>query len=148
MPFFGSRRRGAVDVAVVDEEIERAVSRIVREAPVDRAAGVADGHVPEIAVEGVVENRHREQAQTPRPWDEHGADHDQGDAGLAIEVLLDVELARSAGAAGGYGSLQNGKRSRVRGFAAIAADLARDLGGEPGLAAGAEEVDRGHPGPS
>src|SRR5687768_5870990 len=114
MPFFRPRRRGAVNVAVVDDQVERLQLRIRRIAAMHGLAAVTDDDVLHQPPDDVVEDGHAEQGEAPGPGDEDRADGDEGDARRAVEVFLKVELivvARRAAADDrarrrrGYGSL-------------------------------------------
>lgn len=61
MCFFRARRRGAVDVAIVDDEVERLDRRTLWVTAMDCLALVADDHVLHEAPDDVVEDRDAEE---------------------------------------------------------------------------------------
>lgn len=148
MSLFRSGRGGAVHVAVVRDQVERGVGGVLGKPPVDGSAGVTDGDVTKDPVEEEVENGDREQAEAPGPGDEYGADGDQRNARCPVEVLLDVELSLGTGSARLDGGAGLGKHDPMGRGAIRTGNLAREVGAEANLAAGAEEMDRRHRGPS
>jgi hypothetical protein len=79
-------------VPVVDHEIKRLDRRILRISAMDRLTLIADDHVLHEPPDDVVENRHAEEREAVRPWDEDRPEHNERDAGRPVEVLLEVEL--------------------------------------------------------
>src|SRR5687768_14070510 len=100
VPLFGSGRRGAIDMPVVDHQIEWLQFRIRRIPAMHGLAAVADDHVLHDSPDDVVEDRHTEQREAVGPGNEDRSDDDQGDPGSAVEVLLEVELVVTASDAG------------------------------------------------
>src|SRR5712691_6672950 len=96
MSLFRSRRRGAVDVAIVHDEVEGFERGIGWVSAVDGLAAVADDHVLHHAPHDVVEDGHAEEGEAVGPGNEDGADDDQRDAGPAVEIFLKVELTVTA----------------------------------------------------
>jgi len=117
---FGARRGGAVDVAIVDDQVERFDRRVFGIAAMDGLALVADDHVLHEPPDDVVEDRDAEEREAVRPWDEDRAEDDEGDAGRPIEVFLEVELIVPAGGA----ALDQRAGRRCRDFVLSAAVLA------------------------
>src|SRR5205807_7529435 len=140
-----SRRRHAVDVAVVDDEVEGLDGGILRIAAMDGLATVTDDDVLHLAPDDVVEDGHQTEGDEVGEGREDGADGDERHAGGAVEVFLEVELVVTAGGAvvdqrvGGRGGdlvWRVASLTRMSRFAGIAP--------ETNLAVRAEEVDRGH----
>src|SRR5687768_9604396 len=145
MTFFSPWWRRAVHVAIVNHQIERLQPGIRRISAVHGLAFVTDDHVLDQPPDDVVEDRHPEQRQAPRPGDEHSAKRDERDAGSAVEVFLKVELVVIASCAAAD---ERVRRRRDDGClaAAMLANARRlpRFTGEPFLAFAAEEIDGGH----
>ena len=61
MPFFGTRRGGPVDMAIVDDEVERFDRGVLRVAAMHRLALVTDDHVLHEPPDDVIEDRDAEE---------------------------------------------------------------------------------------
>ena len=96
MTFLRPWRRGAVNVAVVRGQVEGLDGWIGRIAAMDGLAVVADDDVLDQPPDDVVEDRDAEEGEAVGPRHEDRAEDDEGDAGLAVEVFLEVELIVTA----------------------------------------------------
>src|SRR2546427_6156438 len=120
MSLFRSRRRGAVHVAIVHDEVKGFEGGIGWVAAMNGLAAVADDHVLHHAPHNVVEDGYAEEGEAVGPGNKDGADDDQRDAGPSVEILLEVELIVTARRA----AIDDGIGARSGDFIESAAALA------------------------
>src|SRR5258708_34121953 len=89
-PFLRSGRCGAIDVGVMDEQVEGLDSGVGWVAAVHGLAVVADDDVLHESPDDVVQDRYAEERKAVGPGNEDRAENDESDASPAVEVLLEV----------------------------------------------------------
>jgi len=130
------------DVAIVRHQIERFECGIRGVPTVHRLAVVADDHVLHQSPDDVIEDGHAEQREAVGPRHEDRSEDDECDAGLAVEILLEVELLVSAGGAAIDDRIRVRRHDLVRRPAEITrARRFASIAPEALFAVGTEEVD-------
>ena len=130
---------------IVRNQVKWLQRRVGRVATMDGLALVADDDILHDPPDQIVEDGHAEQGKAISPGNEDRSENDQGDAGPAVEVFLEVELPVIAGSATVDDHF--GRRSGC--CARCPARLARRRGlagfsSEARITVRAEEVEAGH----